>query len=251
MWMGKSASKLGTLLSRLIKVVMVVVLVPAVVGLGQSILEQLELPALPSGSFRVWILRGLLTYVGIHLLLYRPTGLFRASHRLFSALAVWLFGGQVASTDSTDPGAAASSKSRKGREKPEKSEGRQPAAQGSTLVVLSPYVVPLYTILVCAATWAARQRLERTWIDAPACVLVGMTLAFHWVMTADDLQQQRKRWHLETYLLAVGLVFTITLLFSGACLSWAVPEFSFVRALQEAGARATLTYTMVVQHLFL
>ena len=62
---------------------------------------------------------------------------------------------------------------------------------------------------------------------------------------------QRDRWHVETYLLAIGLVFVVTLLVGGACLPWAVPEFSFVRALAEGFANAQGLYTTLVQRLFL
>ena len=75
-------------------------------------------------------------------------------------------------------------------------------------------------------------------------------MAFHWLMTADDLQQQRDRWHMETYLLAIGLVFVVTLLIGGACLPWAVPEFSFLRALADGLAYAQTLYWTLVQRLF-
>ena len=77
-----------------------------------------------------------------------------------------------------------------------------------------------------------------------------MTIAFHWVMTADDLQQQRKRWHLETYLLALSLVFVLTLLAAAACLPWMVPEFSLVQMLSDGLARAQALYGAIIQQLF-
>ena len=88
-------------------------------------------------------------------------------------------------------------------------------------------------------------------LDGPASILIGVTIAFHWLMTADALQQQRSRWHLETYLLAIGLVFALTLLIGGACLPWAIPEFSFVRALSDGCSRAQTIYTTIIQRVFL
>ncbi len=244
--MGKITSNAAAAIGRLLKAVMVVVVVPAAVGLLLGVLGQLDQPTVSGGLVLTWLGWGFCGYVAVHLLLYRPEPVFRFSHRLFSTVAVWLFGGQVASTEGGAPsgngkGGKSSGKARKGGG----------AAEGSTLVAFSPYVVPLYTILVCVAAWLLRQAgVDRALVDGPAAALVGVTAAFHWVMTADDLQRQRDRWHLETYLLALGLVFLLTLLIGVAALPLAVPEFSALDALA-AGFEATRAlYQGIVQTLF-
>ena len=176
------------------------------------------------------------------MLLYRPVALFKGGQWVFETLAVWLFGGQVSSVGESGGG---------GKGKGGKGGKADPAAQGSTLVAFSPFVIPLPVILVCAAGWLAAKWIARSWIDGPTAFLIGLTIGFHWLMTADELQQQRDRWHLETYLLAIGLVFVLTLLLGGACLPWAVPEFSFVRALSEGFASTQSIYATLVQRLFL
>ena len=240
-FMAKLPSNVTAILGRFVKAVMVVLLLPLAVGLLLGILEQLEMVSLSGGTFREWIGYGFMTYVGVHILLYRPVPLFQASHRLFSSLAVWLFGGQVASVEQSGGGKSKAAKGAKGGA----------YAQGSTLVAFSPYVIPLYTVLVCAAGWLLTRWWDRTLLDGPVSFLVGMTIAFHWIMTADDLQQQRARWHVETYLLAIGLVFVLTLLIGAACLPWAIPEFSFIRALADGMSRTQAIYTAIIQRLFL
>src|SRR3989338_4662358 len=109
-----------------------------------------------------------ISYVGMHVLLYRPAPLFRISHRLFSTLAVWLFGGHVTSVEASRSGKGKGSKEGKG-------EGRgQAAAEGSTLVAFSPYVIPLYTLLTCAAGWGLKPWLDRVPLDAPLAFVIGM-----------------------------------------------------------------------------
>ena len=239
--MAKTSSKLTELLGRFIKAVMVALLLPLAVGLLTGILEQLEVVSLSGGTFREWIGYGFMTYVWVHLLLYRPAPLFQASHRLFSSIAVWLFGGQVASVEQAGSGKGKGAKGAKG----------EAAVQGSTLIAFSPYVIPLSTVLICAAGWLLMRWWDRVLIDGPLSFLIGLTAAFHWLMTADDLQQQRARWHLETYLLAIGLIFVLTLLIGMACLPWAVPDFSLARALTDGLARTHAIYTMTIQRLFL
>ena len=224
-------------LARLVKVLMVAVLIPLIIGLLQGILQQLDMITASGATFREWVTWGVVTYVGVHVLLYRPMSMFRVSHRLFSTIAVWLFGGQVTTVE---PEGSGKGKAAKGA----------PEAQGSTLVAFSPYVVPLYMILVSAGGLILRQWFDRSLVDGPLTFLVGFMMAFHWLMTADDLQQQRDRWHMETYLLAIGLVFVVTLLIGGACLPWAVPEFSFLRALADGLAYAQTIYWTLAHRLF-
>ena len=242
--MAKIFSKAATVLGRLIKVAMVAIVVPASIGLFQGLREQLDIATMSGGTFREWVGWGLVTYVVVHLILYRPVGVFQVSRRLFGVIAVWLFGGQVASVEGGADGGSAKG-SKKGR-------GSKVAAraEGSPLVAFSPYVIPLYTVLICAAGWVIGRWIERRWLDGALSFLIGVTIAFHWVMTADDLQQQRDQWHLETYLLAIGLVFLLTLIVGGACLPWVVPEFSFVRALSDGLSRTHTIYMTLLERLF-
>lgn len=255
--MATPSSSLTAGVGRIVKWAMVALIVPLAVGLLQSFLEALDVATASGRTYRQWAVWGFTAYVGMHLLLYRPVGLFRVSHRLFSTLAVWLFGGQVASTEGAKAGRGGASgptgrppELRSGRSGA-RPGGESPAAQGSTLVAFSPYVIPLYVILVSLAALVLRHRLAPGWVDVPVGFLLGFLMAFHWIMTADDLQQQRDRWHIETYLLALGLVFVFTLLIGGSCLPWAVPGFSFVAALSDALARTQAMYGWLVSRLFL
>ncbi|MDP3721963.1 MAG: hypothetical protein Q8R91_00470 [Candidatus Omnitrophota bacterium] len=236
--MGKHTFNFSALLGRFLKVVMVAVVMPLAIGLFTGIREQLALvSASGEAAFQQWVTWGFVSYVGFHTLLYRPVTLFRASRRLFSTLALWLFGGQVSSVDRSAGG--------NGRD-----TARKAAGQGSTLVAFSPYVVPLSTVLVCVVGWLVGRWVERRFVDGPVGVLIGATIAFHWLMTADELQQQRQRWRVETYLLAIGLVFVVTLLIGAACLPLAVPGFSVGQAVADGVARAQAVYTTLLQRLF-
>ena len=236
--MGKIVSKIQTAFGRVIKAVVVAALIPVAVGLLVGVLEQFKSAGISGVNVARWLAWGFCTYLGVHILLYRPVGLFRISRAMFSALAVWLFGGQVASVEQ-----AGRSKGKKG--------GGSPHPQGSALVAFSPYVIPLYTVLACALGWALRQWTGRLWVEGAVSALIGATVAFQWLMTADELQQQRDQWHLETYLLALCLVFLLTLVIAAACVPWALPEFSVGQAFSEGLARTHAIYSAVWQRLFL
>jgi hypothetical protein len=250
--MAKRSSSGGLLaiLGRLLKVVMAALVLPLAMWLIVSALEQLDAMILSGRTAREWIVWGALGYVGVHLLLWRPTGLFRINERLFATLAAWLFGGSVAPTGEVEagpPGARgkAAKKARGGR--------GDAAAEGpsSTLVAFSPYVIPLYAMLVCVSAWALAPWLDRPLIETAAVMLIGVTTAFHGLMSAEALQAQRSRMSLETYLLAVGLVFLITVLIVGACLPLVLPAFSWTQAISDGVARAGAFYAALWRQLFL
>ena len=242
--MGKIVSNIHTVIGRLIKAIVVAALIPLVIGLLLGVVEQFKSAGVAGASVARWLAWGFCTYLGVHLLLYRPASLFRISRALFSTLAVWLFGGHVTSVEH-----AGRSKGKQGAAKQGKDRGG--GAQGSALVAFSPYVIPLSTVLVCALGGVLSRWIEPSRFEGAIGALLGMTMAFQWLMTAEELQQQRDQWHVETYLLALCLVFVLTLVLAAACVPWALPEFSFTQALSEGMARTHAIYATVWQRLFL
>ena len=232
-------------IGRLVKLVIGCLLVPPFLGVAAGIWRQLDEAAAGSKSFADWVLLGVVGYVGVHLFVVQPKGLFRAQHRLLSTLSVWLFGGQV----TTEP-PKGEKRSEKKSDKTGKDKGSAESAQGSTLLVLSPYLVPLYAILVCVAAWAVKRWLSAPMLDPVAGVLVGASLSLHWVMAADGLQQNRKRFPFDAYLLALVLIGLMSAVVVALCLPMAVPSFSVPGVFAEALRRSQAIYTAVFQALF-
>lgn len=248
--MGKASSNIAGFIGRLVKCIIAALAMPFAVGLFLAFFRQLEASAVGGVTAQQWVKWGAWTYLVIHLLLYRPAPVFEVSHRIFSTIAVWLFGSQVASVDDAKGSSAASSGKKVKESKGKTSAGRAAKDQGSTLVAFSPFVIPLYAVIVCLAGWLLSRWIDHAYLDAPVAFLVGFTIMLHWIMTADALQEQRSQWHLETYLLAIALVFILTLLIGGACLPLAFPDVSYVQALGEGASRAQETYQTVIKHLF-
>jgi len=157
-------------------------------------------------------------------------------------IAVWLFGGQVTSVEGTPS-------PRRGKAKRDAED--ETVAEGSPLVAFSPYVIPFYAVVVCLSAPILARWLGPVFIGSACSYLVGLMMAFHWITTADDLQEQRDQWHLETYLLAIGLVFLLTIILIAACLPWCVPGFSFLKFLSDSVVNIRIVYSMWLHILFL
>lgn len=242
--MGELTSTVARWLGRLVKLVIGLCLLPPLVGLALGIWQQLDGAMAGSKSFAEWAMIGSTSYVGVHLFLIQPKALFRAQHRLLSKLSVWLFGGQV----TTEP--PKGEKREKRAEKPEKGAKSSDGPQGSTLLVLSPYLVPLYAILVCVAAWALGRWADVPMLDPIAGVLIGATVSLHWVMAADDLQQNRSRFPFDAYVLALALIGLVSSVVVALCLPLAVVPFSIPAVFAEALRHSHAVYSTVFQALF-
>ena len=243
--MARKSFSPGGFLSRLVKAAMVILLVPSVIGMVDAVMRHLNDIALHHRMAGYWVSWGFLSYVGLHLLLFRPRAMFHSSHRMFAVVAGWLFGGHVTSVE--EGTRVSGSKRRKNASDDEETVS---TAAGSPLVAFSPYVIPFYTILVCGLSVLARRQLPQAAIEIPAAFAVGVSMAFHWIMTADDLQEQRGQWHVETYLLAIVLVFLLTLVIASACMPWALPQFSFGTVMSDGVARSRALYEAIYGQLF-
>lgn len=232
-----SAHKLG----RFVKAFVGLLLAPLVIGLLLGILHQLETLFVGPKSFADWASAGAVGYVGVHLFLYQPEPLFRVQHLLLSRVSLWLFGGQVSTVDPPKSGG------KKGGQASAKDKAG--GAKDSTLLALSPYLVPLYPILICVAFWVSKRWVALWPVEAAAAVLIGATAMFHWVMTAHDMQQHRERFPIDAYLLALAIIGVVSTLVISVCLPLAA-EFSLPGLFADALATAAGIYTAVFRTLF-
>ncbi len=251
--MAKKSSTVRVALARFVKGSVGALLIPPVVGLSTGLYEQLQ--AVPAGGRRAayWFAWGLGGYIVTHLLLYRPKALFGLNHALLARLATWLFGGQVSTVGAEGEGGAAASKPAKGRGK--KSKGKDsddgPAPeQASTLVVISPYLVPLYLVLLCILASLAT-RFRHDWpLEAAIAVFLGVSLGFHIAMTGEDLQQHGDQFPIETRLMALAISILASVSVAAACLPWAFPDFSVGAVFGHAASQTHDIYASVFHALF-
>lgn len=243
--MGELTSTVARWLGRLVKLVIGLCLIPPFVGLAAGIWQQLDGAMAGSKSFAEWAMIGGVTYVGAHLFVLQPKALFNAQHRLLSKLSVWLFGGQV----TTEP-SKGEKRSEKKTDKPEKGGKSSEGPQSSTLLVLSPYLVPLYAILVCVGTWALGRWADVPMLDQCAGALIGAAVSLHWVMAAADLQHNRSRFPFDAYLLALALIGLVSSTVVALCLPLVVVPFSIPAVFAEALRRSHAIYTAIFQALF-
>ena len=211
------------MLSKIFKTLLGILLLPVAVGAAQAFYTQISDISIFSGILRV-IERGVLVYLVFHLLVIRPGYLYVLGHECVHVLATWLCGGHVVSFNVTPAG------------------GNVVTSKTNFFIELSPYFVPLYTILLGFAYVVLRS------VDANIphmslifLFLVGATLAFHFVMTAEVLKLQ------QPDIAKSGLLFSLIVIFVGnliVVMAVFSPIFriSFVEFLKNSGLNIAELY---------
>ena len=158
------------MISKAFRTILGLCLIPLAIGVGKSFYSEITDISLFSGSLHL-VERGVLAYLIMHTLILKPIYLYVLGHESVHVLAAWLCGGHVVSFNVTPSG------------------GNVVTSKTNFFIELSPYFVPIYTIalgLVFLVLKAVGQ--ETPYMSEIFIFLVGLTLAFHFVMTSEVLR---------------------------------------------------------------
>jgi len=179
------------MISRFFKTTVGLLAVPFALGTAKAFYGMVSGISLVSSTLNV-LERGVLAYLLLHVLVMRPVYIYVLGHETVHVLATWLCGGKVVSFNVTPSG------------------GNVVTSKTNFFIELSPYFVPLYTILLGVAYFALRVSGQQfTHMTLYFIFLVGVTLAFHFVMTSEVLRVQ------QPDIVRSGLVFSLVLILIG------------------------------------
>ncbi len=177
--------------SRFLKTLIGILLIPIAIGTGKAFYVLISDVSLISNVFRL-LERGVLLYLLFHVIVIRPVYIYVLGHELVHVLATWICGGKVVSFSVAPSG------------------GNVVTSKTNFFIELSPYFVPIYTILLGPVFLLLRATgQEVPFMTAIFIFLVGVTLAFHFVMTSEVLRMQ------QPDIVKSGLVFSLVLIFVG------------------------------------
>ena len=236
--------KLPPVVGKTFRILVGLLLVPAAIGAMQGFLAELE----RSGAGARPFMLGLAGYLFFHLVIYKASWLYGASHACLSRVSAVLFGGKVAVGENAES-AAPSKKSRKA-DKPDTKTGRRSSDGGSTLVALSPLLVPTYALLAAAGVGLAGWWWDVGRWQAWSLGAISALLTFHWLMTLELIQEEQENIASAGYTLTVVLVYVISLTLTAAALPLAVRDFSMPTFLSSSCEAAKTLYVAIIRQLF-
>jgi hypothetical protein len=176
---------------RIIKTLIGILLLPVAVGAGKAFYVLISGIGVLSGSLHL-LEKGVLAYLLLHVLVMRPVFIYVLGHEFVHVLATWLCGGKVVSFNVTPSG------------------GNVATSKTNFFIELSPYFVPIYTLLLGLLFLLFRTLdVGIPHMSSVFLFFVGVTLAFHFVMTTEVMKLQ------QSDIAKSGFIFSLVLIFIG------------------------------------
>ncbi len=217
---------------RIFKVIIGTLLLPVAVAQTLAFAGQLS-QVQEFAGLASYFLKGVVLYLIMHLILYKPNYFYVFGHEIAHALATFICGGQVRAFRVSGRG------------------GGVLTTKSNFFIALFPYFFPTYTIFF----WLVYLLLS-LFRDVSVYVphflfLVGFSLTMHLVMTVDSLKIKQSDIFKTGYLFSVSFIYILNLLLVSFILSLVFKDFSFSAFFHSTLERAGNIYYAVYEYLFL
>lgn len=178
-------------------------------------------------NYFIW---GIVIYVILHLLFYKPTYLYVLGHEAVHAGVAWLFGGKIKSFKvSEDGGSVGTDKS-------------------NFVIELAPYFIPIYAIIITVVYFVIASSYA---INGTLFVfLIGFALAFHVVSTIEIMKIRQPDIMKSGYFFSIVIVYIINILVISLIFSLVFPGFSIKKFCIDLVLSSKQIYVSIVWQLF-
>ncbi|MGB2599034.1 MAG: hypothetical protein WBB86_04665 [Candidatus Omnitrophota bacterium] len=201
---------------KILKTIIGILLLPAAVGTAKAFYIFISGISVLSNSLHL-LERGVLAYLLLHVLVMRPVYFYVLGHEFVHVLATWLCGGKVVSFNVTPSG------------------GNVVTSKSNFFIELSPYFIPIYTLLMGLLFFVFRKMsLDIPYMSAVFLFSVGVTLAFHFVMTTEVIKLQQSDIAKSGFIFSFVLIFIGNLIVITAVFSPIFESISFVSFLKSS-----------------
>lgn len=217
---------------RIFKVLIGILLLP--VALAETLaftgqltqMQQLE-------GLSTYFLKGVIIYLIMHLILYKPNYFYVLGHEIAHALATLICGGQVSSFRISSRG------------------GGVLSTKSNFFIALFPYFFPTYTLFFWLVYFLFSLFRDISAYVSYFLFLVGFSLTMHIVMTVDSLKVKQSDILKTGYLFSVSLIYILNLLLVALILSLVFKDFSFSGFFHSTVEQAGSSYYAIYEYLFL
>jgi hypothetical protein len=217
------------MLKKLANTVAGVLLLPILVGGARAFYNTLS--ALDSFVDVTMILeRGALAYLVMHVIIMRPVYLYILGHEGVHVLATWLCGGKVESFNVTPQG------------------GSVATSKTNWFIELSPYFVPIYTLLLGPIFMIVRfTGVNPAELNQVFLFFVGFTLAFHFVMTTEVLKMEQPDIAKSGFIFSMVVIVVLNLTLTVGVFCPFFPGVSFIEFMKDMFTFSFETYSYLYE----
>jgi len=176
---------------------------------------------------------GALSYSLFHFILFKLDFLYVLGHESMHAIATLFSGGKVLNI------------------KVSKKQGSVRTTTPNMFVVLAPYLVPIYTVLLALIYYLLSFFIDIGRHSQLFIFLIGFTLMFHIAYTAQSIKEKQSDLIKTGYLFSVEFVYIINLIIVFAIISFLFKRLDFLDFLSLSYSDTKIFYQSIWRQLFL
>ena len=149
-------------------------------------------------NFFLW---GIISYMLVHILFWKPNYLYTLGHESIHVLATWICGGHISSFHVSDGG------------------GSVTTSKSNFFIELSPYFVPIYTMILICIMPLVKSTLTELNLFSGYIFVIGFSMGMHLIMTADALKVKQPDILRSGYLFSYAIIYIGNLIVIAAIFS--------------------------------
>ncbi len=212
-----------------IKFITGIISIPIMVSVSKAFYVNIVAVAELAGILK-YFMWGIGTYVGLHLLFYKPTFVYVLGHEAVHAVTSWAMGGKINSFKVSEEGGSVST------------------TKTNAFIELSPYFIPIYAIVIMAVYFIVSYSYKIN--GATFVYLIGFALALHVVMTIEVMKTRQPDMMKSGYLFSIVAVYVLNIIIIAGLFGLIFHSFSTKKFFVDSFAYSKDIYTAIVKQLF-
>jgi hypothetical protein len=177
-----------------------------------------------------YFLWGIVSYVVLHLLFYKPTYFYVLGHEAVHAGLSWVMGGRIKSFKVSGEG------------------GQVATDKSNAIIELGPYFIPVYAIIITLVYFVLVSSYN---INGSIFVfLIGFALALHMISTIEIMKVRQPDIMKSGYFFSIVMVYILNIVVISFIFSLVFPAFSLKKFFVEAWLSSKEVYAAVIKQLF-
>jgi hypothetical protein len=218
-------------LKKTLKIILGVALVPVCIAVSVAIYGQISRTAV-TGETHNYFYTGMVAYLVVHTVLYKPLSIYVFGHEFVHALSAWVCGGKVKSFNvSSRSGSVATTKS-------------------NFLISLSPYFIPVYAVLLALIYFIGGLFVDMSRYSSFFTLIMGFAIAFHIVLTIEFLRNKQPDLAESGYIFSITLIYIVNIVVCALLFKLVFPEFSLKQFFVSSADTTRMIFLGLYRQLF-
>lgn len=220
------------LLKKILQFSIGIIAVPLVIPATHAFFNEVSNISFLGESEQPYFLWGIAAYVILHLFFFKPRYVYNLGHECMHVLASWLSFGRAGNMKVSGEG------------------GSVETTKSNFFISLSPYFVPLYTILAALAYFGLSKITEITNYTPHFIFAIGFTLAMHIVLTVEALKVAQPDLLKTGYLFSLAVIYVLNIAITAFIISLVFTGFSFTEMVLQFCVETKALYITIFNQMF-